>query len=155
MRLTQKQRDQLWGEDHPYFQVQAIPETRILGDKVSRVFMVVEVSVNPFTVNLIRKNPRVFADNQEIQQFIEHAEFRGQHDGYVSCAFIEEMRDDAVIRAAEKRVHECERMVLHVCMILYCHILNVHKMRKDQRTTVNDRNPLLYSLNNSHRITFL
>ncbi|MBU0578536.1 hypothetical protein KKE34_01495 [Patescibacteria group bacterium] len=38
LKLTQKQRDQLWGLDGPYSEAKLIIETRILDDTVSRVF---------------------------------------------------------------------------------------------------------------------
>jgi len=48
MKLTKKQRDQLWGESGPYSEAKIITETRILDDEVSRVFVVVEGSVKYF-----------------------------------------------------------------------------------------------------------
>ncbi|MBI2634831.1 hypothetical protein HYW82_04155 [Candidatus Peregrinibacteria bacterium] len=56
MKLTQKQRDQLWGEHGPYSEAKLITETRILDDQVSRVFVVVEVAINPLTYEIIGKN---------------------------------------------------------------------------------------------------
>ena len=43
MKLSQKQRDQLWGEEGPYSEARLIIEHRGLDDTVSRVFVVVEV----------------------------------------------------------------------------------------------------------------
>ena len=63
MKLTQKKRDKLWGEDGPYSEAWLIFETRILDDSVSRIFIIVEVHVNPFTYELIKKNRDLFADD--------------------------------------------------------------------------------------------
>ncbi|MBU2524957.1 hypothetical protein KKG71_07225 [Patescibacteria group bacterium] len=102
MKLTQKQRDQLWGEVGPYSEAKLIVETRILDDQVSRVFIVVEVSINPLTFEIISKNSKQFADDQMIIQLIEHSEDRGQSFGYVSMAFIQEYRDESVMKEAKK-----------------------------------------------------
>ena len=42
----------MWGEDGPYSQVRLCEEARILDDCVSRVFLVVEAEINPFTFEL-------------------------------------------------------------------------------------------------------
>jgi len=55
MKLTQKQIDQLWGEHGPYSEAKLIIETRILDDRVSRIFIVVEVAINPLTFEIISK----------------------------------------------------------------------------------------------------
>lgn len=47
MKLTKKDTDKLWGEEGPYSEARLIVETRILDDRVSRIFLVVEVSINP------------------------------------------------------------------------------------------------------------
>lgn len=63
MKLTQKQRDKLWGETGPYSETRLTIETRILDDSVSRIFVVVEVSVNPLTYEIILKNLKEFIND--------------------------------------------------------------------------------------------
>ena len=104
MKLTQKQRDKLWGEDGPYSQAQIIIEERILDDSVSRVFVDVEVHINPFTFGLIKKNRDLFTDDIMIQQVLDHAEFRGQLYGYVSCVFRNEYRNEDVMKEAKEHL---------------------------------------------------
>ena len=55
MKLTQKDKDKLWGDSGPYTEVKLIFETRILDDKVSRIFILVEVYINPLTFEIIKK----------------------------------------------------------------------------------------------------
>lgn len=87
MKLTKSQKDKLWGEDGPYSQVQLIIETRILDDSISRIFVLVEVHINPLTFEIIKENRDQFKDDKMIQQIIDFSEFRGDEFGYVSCAF--------------------------------------------------------------------
>lgn len=53
MRLKQKDIDKLWGEEGPYSEVKIIKQLRILDDQISRIFIEVEVYVNPFTFETI------------------------------------------------------------------------------------------------------
>lgn len=104
MKLTQKQRDQLWGESGPYSEVKLSIETRILDDHVSRIFILVEVAINPLTYEIISKNIKQFENDSMIKQLIEYSENRGQSFGFVSMAFIEEYRDESVMQKAQKAV---------------------------------------------------
>lgn len=102
MTLTQKQRDELWGEDGPYSQASIIIQTRILDDKASRVFVEVEADINPFTYKVVIQNREKFKDNMKIQQLIAHADYRGQKFGYVVCAFSREYTDESVMEEAKE-----------------------------------------------------
>lgn len=101
MKLTQKLRDELWGENRPYSQASIIIQTRILDDRVSRVFVEVEADVNPLTYKIISQNRDQFKDDEKIQQLIDHADYRGQKFGYVICSFSREYTDESVMREAE------------------------------------------------------
>lgn len=103
MKLTDKERDQLWGEDGPYSEVDLVVEERILDDSVSRVFVEVNVHINPLTFRLIKQYRREFKDDEKIQQLLDHADWRGQKFGYVSCAFRREYTDEKVM--AEAKMH--------------------------------------------------
>ncbi|PIZ73020.1 hypothetical protein COY07_02450 [Candidatus Peregrinibacteria bacterium CG_4_10_14_0_2_um_filter_43_11] len=112
MKLTQKQRDQLWGEVGPYSEAKLIIETRILDDRVSRVFVVVEVAINPLTFEIISKNKRQFMDDPMITQLIEHSENRGQNFGYVSMAFMGEYLDESVMKEAKKAIEYAKKTIV-------------------------------------------
>ena len=105
MELSQKQVDKLWGETGPYSQVNLTIQTRILDDRVSRVFLVVEADINPLTYELVKKNRSQFSDDLKILQLIDHAEYRGQEFGYVVAAFESEYRNENVMREAQKRLN--------------------------------------------------
>ena len=88
-KLTEKRRDELWGETGPYSQAHLIKQVRILNDSVSRVFLIVEVDINPTTFELVlkhRHDPELIND-VAIQQLLDSSEDRRPFSGYVSMAF--------------------------------------------------------------------
>jgi len=58
-------------------------EIRILNDGVSRVFLVVEAEINPFTFEYAQKHRQAFAHDEAVLQLLEHAEYRGPKFGYL------------------------------------------------------------------------
>ncbi len=104
-KLTKKQAEMLWtdGRGWPYSQAKLIKEVRILNESVSRIFLIVEVEINPTTFELIKKNRnyKYFKDDIAIQDLIDYADYRGPEFGYVSISFSEEYRDEVVIMDAE------------------------------------------------------
>lgn len=112
MKLTQKQRDKLWGEDGPYSEACLIFESRILDDSISRIFVVVEVHVNPFTYETIKHNRDEFANDIHVQQLIDHSEFRGEPFGYVSCFFREEYNGKNILEDANIALGYAEKTVI-------------------------------------------
>ncbi|MBI4990695.1 hypothetical protein HZB96_01220 [Candidatus Gottesmanbacteria bacterium] len=112
MKLTKKDTDKLWGEEGPYSEARLIVETRILDDRVSRVFLVVEVSINPFTYEFIKKNRKLFSNDPLIQQLIDHSNYRGQSFGYVSCAFQREFIDEKIMEEAKSNLEYCKKTII-------------------------------------------
>lgn len=112
MKLTHKQRDQLWGEDGPYSEACLIFETRILDDRVSRIFINVEVHINPFTYELIKKHRDIFANDSMIQQLLDHSEFRGQSHGYITSAFLNEYTDESVMEEAKHHLEYAKNTII-------------------------------------------
>jgi len=101
MKLSVKDKFELWGESGPYSQVNLIWQDRVLDDSVSRTFVIVEVEINPFTFHLIKKNRDEFKSDVMINQLIDHAEYRGPKYGYVASAFEVWLNDDSVLEQAE------------------------------------------------------
>jgi len=103
-KLTNTDIENMWGGDGPYSQVSLHEQTRILDDSVSRVFLVVEAEINPFTFEYVKKNRKKFENDEAVIQLLNHAEYRGKF-GYVVGAgevevnvegargFAEEQRD--------------------------------------------------------------
>lgn len=127
MKLTAKQRDQLWGETGPYSEVHLCTETRILDDSVSRIFLSVTISVNPFTYEVIEQNRDQFKDDQMIQQLLDHSEYRGQADGYVSSAFLAEYNSKKVMKEAQEAVVYAKETIMRM------HIFILEILRHDYR----------------------
>jgi len=103
MKLTKKQKDMLWGETGPYSQANLTKQVRILDDEISRVFLVVEVEINPTTFEIVEKhrNDDEFKNDIKIQQLLDYSDFRGPNFGYVSMAFEGEYVDSGVAFNAE------------------------------------------------------
>ncbi len=130
MKLTQKQRDNLWGEDGPYSEAQLIFENRILDDYISRLFIYVEVHINPFTFETIKKNRELFADDMTIQQLLDHSDFRGQHHGYVSCAFRGEYRDEEVVQRAKEHLNYATQTIIKMHKFVQT-VINADKRKQN------------------------
>lgn len=112
MKLTKQDIDKLWGEEGPYSQVHLITETRILDDRVSRIFVIVEVYINPFTFEIVRKNRKLFKNDLMIQRLLNYSEYRGQAFGYVSCVFQEEYIDKSVMDEAKRCLEDCKQTII-------------------------------------------
>jgi len=112
MKLTRQKQDKLWGETGPYSEAWLVIETRILDDSVSRIFISVEVHINPFTFELIEKNREQFADDHMIQQLLDNSEFRGQSYGYVTSAFLDEYTDEKVMKEAKKHLEFAKNTII-------------------------------------------
>jgi len=104
-KLTKKQIDMLWGGggNGPYSQANLTKEVRILDNKVSRIFLIVEVEINPTTFELIKRyrDDKDFKDDMAIQQLLNYSDFRGPEFGYVSMVFEREYTDETVLMEAE------------------------------------------------------
>lgn len=112
MKLTKEIKDKLWGETGPYSQSKLILETRILDDRVSRVFAVVECEINPLTYEIIKQNKDHFKKDKKITDLIDHSEFRGQSFGYVSMAFEHELTGPDVWEKAHKHLEYTKETII-------------------------------------------
>ncbi len=120
--------DRLWGGDGPYSQVHLIVETRILDDKVSRTFVIVEVSINPYTYEYIRTHRVLFQSDELIQQLLDHSEYRGQSFGYVSMVFSCEYTDAQIMEDAKSAVDRCQKTIIKMHTFVM-QSLNKEKMK--------------------------
>ncbi|OHA62525.1 MAG: hypothetical protein A2556_00600 [Candidatus Vogelbacteria bacterium RIFOXYD2_FULL_44_9] len=112
--LSQKQIDRLWGEDGPYSQANLRKEVRILDDRVSRTFLIVEVDINPTTYKIVRKNrhKKEFKDDQRVQQLLDHSENREPYSGYVSMSFEREYTDESAVYSAEAVLSDVQKTII-------------------------------------------
>lgn len=111
-KLTKEQIDKLWGEDGPYSQANLTIQTRILDDRVSRVFIEVTVEINPFTFEYVKKHREKFWNNAMIQQLLDHSENLGGIKGYLSMAFSKEFKDSAIMDEAQKALEYTRETVI-------------------------------------------
>lgn len=101
-KLTPQDYEHMWGEDGPYSQVRLCEETRILDDSVSRVFLVVEAEINPFTFEYVQTHRQKFINDEPVLQLLDHAEYRDKF-GYVVSAGEVELKDEEAVRFARKQ----------------------------------------------------
>lgn len=114
MKLSKTQSDKLWGQDGPYSEVHLIIETRILDNKVTRKFIIVEQNINPLSFEIIKKNSDKFKNDIPIIQLLEHAEYRGQKFGYVACVFMKEYRESRDLIEGQECVDFSKEMLIRI-----------------------------------------
>jgi hypothetical protein len=93
----------MWGGDGPYSQVNIIEQSRVLDTAVSRIFLVVEAEINPFTFEYVEDHIEQFAQDIPVLQLIEHAEYRGEFGYIVSAGEVESTKKGARAFAETQR----------------------------------------------------
>jgi len=117
MDLTAKQTAELWGEDGPYSEARSIIEHRILDDSVSRIFLRIEVNINPFTYKIVKKNRKDFINDEMVQNILDHSTYLGFKDGYIAIPFESKFMvddDGVVIEEAGKILEETKQAVIRM-----------------------------------------
>ena len=127
-KLTSKDYARMWGEDGPYSQVRLCEETRILDDSVSRIFLVVEAEINPFTFEYIQKNRQKFLNDEPVLQLLDHAEYRGKF-GYVVSAGEVELEDEESRRFARKQAG----MTVQTLIQMHAFIIEEFGLKRDDK----------------------
>lgn len=108
MDLTAKQTAELWGEDGPYSEARYLIEHRILDDSVSRIFLRVEVNINPFTYKTVKKNRKEFVNDEMVQKILDNSKCLGFKDGYLAVPFEGQFLDDNNKELAEEAMEILE-----------------------------------------------
>lgn len=119
MRLTEKQKKELWGESGPYSEAKLSFEHRILDNAVTRVLVCVEVNINPFTYKLIKKNKKDFASDEMVQYFLNYAQYQGLENGYYSSPyqvkfFLDDGGEKLMISEANKALVEVKTAIIRM-----------------------------------------
>lgn len=118
--------DRLWGGDGPYSEAHLIVETRILDDRVSRMFVIVEVCINPYTYECIHAHKALFKSDEMIAQLLDHSEYRGQAEGYVSMAFCDEYTNVQIMEDALEAVERCKHTIIKM------HLFVIQQLNKER-----------------------
>jgi len=112
----------LWGVDGPYSEAKLVLNTRILYDSVSRIMVEIQGHINPTTFRLVKRHRKEFAQDIQIQQLLDSADYWGKKDGYVVCMGAEEYSDDPLVmkRAEEKlRILKAALIRMHEFVLQY------------------------------------
>jgi hypothetical protein len=113
LMLTNKQKEEIWGESGPYSEAYLIFETRILDDEISRIFIEVEASINPLTYKLIKKHIDQFDNDLRVKNIIEYAEYRDRDHGYISYLFSAPY-ESSLLETANKILRETEEAIIRM-----------------------------------------
>ena len=136
-KLISEDYARMWGEDGPYSQVRLCEETRILDDSISRVFLVVEAEINPFTFEYVKKHREHFANDKAILQLLDLAEFRGKF-GYVVSAGEGELRDEGSKDFARRQSDTTIKTLIR----MHAFVMDEYNLRHDtEYGVVEDQTP--------------
>ena len=127
-KLTPEDCARMWGEDGPYSQVRLCEETRILDNRVSRVFLVVEAEINPFTFEYIQEHRDRFAGDKPVLQLLDHAEYRDRF-GYVVSAGEVELHDKESERFSRKQAD----MTIQTLIRMHAFVMDEYGLRRDEK----------------------
>ncbi len=117
MNLTKQEMDQLWGGEGPYSEARLIMEHRILDDSVTRVSILVEVNINPYSFKLIKKDRDKFADDELIQALINNARYISQGNGYLSGSFAGKFNfttDEEIMKKGKEILAETKKALIKI-----------------------------------------
>ena len=113
MQLTQKQRDNLWWKDGPHSLAKLTIDTNIISDKLSRIFIIVDIDINPLTFEIISKNRTYFKNDPvitEILNSVHECKSSGYH-WEVSRNLYE---SEADIQKGQCYLHQCQEAIIRM-----------------------------------------
>lgn len=111
-KLTQFDKKRMWGEEGPYSETHIKTQSRILGVSVSRVFLVVEAQINPFTFEYVEKNLDLFPVDHPVHDLVKNASYEGENYGYVVQSGQEEFIDQQSLRLVHNYLEKLTDVVI-------------------------------------------
>lgn len=119
MDLTNKQKEELWGDGGPYSEARMIIENRILDDSISRICIAVEANINPTSYKIIKDNLEDFADDSIIESLIDSAFYQSKEEGYLLNAFsakylAEGKKIDDILKKGRKKLEETNQAIIRM-----------------------------------------
>jgi hypothetical protein len=127
-KLTQKDFKDMWGDEGPYSEVRLCEETRILDERISRIFLVVEANINPFTFEYVEEHREKFKDDKPVLQLLDHAVYVEDNYGYLVSAGQMEMID------MESHVFARQQAEMTIATLIRMHefVMEEHGLDKDR-----------------------
>lgn len=115
MKLSDHQRSRLWGEDGPYSQARLVFESRIFDDQISENVLLIEVSINPFTWEIIEKADVSFRHDTQVRELMENSYCLDEDKGYVAkICFGVFTGDESVLRNAQKYLESIQKALIRM-----------------------------------------
>lgn len=125
-KLTANDYKKMWGEEVPYSQVRLCEETRILDSSISRVFLVVEAEINPFTFEYVEEHRDKFKNDISVLQLLDYAESRGEF-GYVVSAGEVKVEDKGSKEFARKQAD----MTIETLIRMHKFVINEFNLKQN------------------------
>ncbi len=114
MKLSDKQRDRLWGENGPHSRARLVFESKIFDDEISENILLIEVSINPFTREIIEKAKLYFKYDPRVQELIENSYYQGDDKGYVAMICFGECNDELVLKKAQEYMLSIQKSLIRM-----------------------------------------
>ena len=126
-KLTQSDRERMWGEECPYSETHIKTQSRILGVSISRIFLVVEAQINPFTFEYVAKNLNSFPVDHPVHDLVKNATYEGGSYGYVVQSGQEEFIDQESLKLVNEYLQRLTAVVIemHEFVIAQCGLKRV------------------------------
>lgn len=135
-KITRSDFDAMWGGDGPYSQVNILEQSRILDDSISRVFLVVEAEINPFTFEYVKKNAKKFENDEAVLQLLKYAEYRGKFGYVVGAGEVE-----IIIKGARKFAEKQRDATIETIIRMHTFVINECNLQTNTNFGVmNDKN---------------
>lgn len=91
----------LWGSK-PYSEANIIHQTRIIGQNNIRNFVLVQLTINPFTIDFAKNNKKKFKNNEAILTILKIAEKTPNNGGYSATTFCDELTSPEILKNAQE-----------------------------------------------------
>ncbi len=114
MKLSNKQREQLWGDDGPYSEVNLVFENRILDNTEARNFYYIKVVINPLTFEIVEKDLDNFQDDKWVMDIYETHEEREDGNGYEAYPFRIQYIEDSDYKKAKEALLESKKAIIRM-----------------------------------------
>lgn len=115
MKLSNKQRERLWGENGPHSRARLVFESKIFDNEISENILLIEVSINPFTREIVEKAKLYFKHDSGVQELIENSYYQGDDKGYVAMiCFGEYDGDELVLKKAKEYMLSIQKSLIRM-----------------------------------------
>lgn len=115
MKLSHKQQHRLWGENGPYSEARLVFESRIFNDEVAENILLIEVSINPLTWEIIEKSEACFKHDTQVQELIKNSYCLDDDKGYIAMMCFGEFKgDESTLKKAQEYLISIQKALIRM-----------------------------------------